>query len=62
VVDEEVDLGCTSAPELTRDAGTPETLGAGVLGRFSKSRHTFCAPLLFGLRRDGSASGTSSKI
>ena len=39
VVDEEVDLGCTSTPELTCDAGTPGTLGAGVLGRFEGLAH-----------------------
>jgi hypothetical protein len=39
VVEEEVDLGCTSTPELTCDAGTPGTLGAGVLGRFEGLAH-----------------------
>ena len=42
MVEEEVDLGCTSTPELTCDAGTPGTLSAGVLGRFAELAHLLC--------------------
>ena len=41
-VDEEVDLGCTSTPELTCDAGTRKPLSAGVLGRFEELAQLLC--------------------
>ena len=42
VVDEEADLGCKLTAELARDAATPGTLRAGVLGRFEALAHLLC--------------------
>ena len=45
-VDDEVELDCTSTPELVCDAGTPGTLTAQAFWAGSKGWHTFCAHAL----------------
>ena len=52
VVEEELDLGCTSTPALACDAGTPETLSAGVLGRFEELAHLLCTCSAASLQRE----------